>query len=351
VLSIRRPGPRPFAEGRFFRELMWAGRQVGIRLIIFSPLDIDWERGRVLGFVYVPSRGWRSRYYPVPRLIYDRLFPSSGTWGLYYNQVIRMRRVFRVRMLNRGLRGKWQMYRIVRRYEDLRPYLPETRLGSYRNLSVMLAKYSTVFVKPVFGSGGKGICRIQRGRDGYLVDRSGRPRIRTHSLLGVIYALGGINRRYLIQQGLKLNYLNGRTFDVRSIVQRNGQGEWQVSGKAIRAGRRGRITSNLHTGGRAYNVSSVLQQYFPDRAEEIEKEMEALAVRVAEVMSQRAGPLCDLGLDMGVDVNGKVWLIEVNSKPGRTVFLRMGDREGRRRVVQTLMEYARYQIDQQRQRR
>lgn len=348
-MTTRRAGVRPFPEGRFLRELSQAARLVGVRLIVFSPLDISWGQGSVLGFTYRKGVGWQARQHPVPRVVYDRLFPSSGRWQLYFSQVARMRRTFRVTMMGRGLHGKWQMYRIVRRYEDLRPYLPETRLGSMQNLARMLSKYEVVFVKPIFGSGGKGITRIRRWRGGYTVERVGRPRLRVASLAGVASALGGISRRCLVQQGLKLDHLRGSTFDIRSIVQKNGEGQWQISGKAVRVGRRGRITSNLHTGGRAYSVPSVLQRCFPDRAEAIERELESLAIRAAEVMNKHAGPLCDLGLDMGVDSDGKVWLIEVNSKPGRKVFLQIGDREARERAVRTLMEYAKYLVEQRSQ--
>lgn len=348
-MTTRRPGMRPFAEGRFLRELSQAARIVGVRLIVFSPLDINWAQRRVLGFTYSKGGGWQARNYPVPRIVYDRLFPSKGLWTLYFRQVARMRRAFRVTMMGRGLHGKWQMYRIVRRYEDLRPYLPETRLASARNLGIMLSRYDTVFVKPVFGSGGTGIASVQRWRGGYIVNSVGRPRLRVSSLPGVISVLGGLNRHYLIQQGLKLNYLKGSTFDIRAIVQKNGEGQWQVSGRAVRMGRRGKITSNLHTGGRAYTVPAVLEHCFPQRAEEIGQELDNLAIRVAEVMTKHAGPLCDLGLDMGVDNEGKVWLIEVNSKPGRKVFLQMGDRESRKKVVRTLVEYAKYLGEQRSQ--
>lgn len=351
VMTARRPGARPFVEGRFLRELSYAARQVGMRLIVFSPLDINWGQRRVLGFTYRRGVGWQGRYYPVPRIVYDRIFPSRGMWGLYFGQVARMRRAFRVTMMGRGLHGKWQMYRIVRRYEDLRPHLPETRLGSVRNLAIMLNRFDLVYVKPVFGSGGKGIARIRRWRGGYIVDRVGRPRLHASSLASVVAALGGMSRRYVVQQGLRLNYLRGSTFDIRAIVQKNGEGQWQVSGKAVRMSRPGRITSNLHTGGRAYSVPALLQRCFPDRAEELEQELDKLAIRVAEVMNRHAGPLCDLGLDLGIDANGKIWIIEVNSKPGRKVFLQMGDREGRQRVVRTLMEYAKYLSEQRNEQR
>lgn len=166
------------------------------------------------------------------------------------------------------------------------------------------------------------------------------------SATGLSALLAGTRRRYVVQQGLDLAYLQGSPYDVRSIVQKNGQGEWQVTGKAARIGRRYSITSNLHTGGFARTVPTILQAYFPDRAEEIEQQIDHLAIRIAQVMEQKAGPLCDLGLDMGVDRQGNVWILEVNSKPGRKVFRHTGDRLARRLSVETPMAYARYLIEQ-----
>jgi len=52
-------------------------------------------------------------------------------------------------------------------------------------------------------------------------------------------------------------------------------------------------------------------------------------------------PLGEIGLDLGVDRRGRVWLIEVNAKPFRKVF----DAGPKRRVFLSFrrpMAYARY---------
>lgn len=346
VMSTRRAGGHPFPEGGYFRQLIRAGRRLGIRVIAFSPLDINWANGTVFGFTHNGS-SWQARRYPVPRVVYDRIFASHGQWAYYSSSVGRMRRTYRVRFMGRGLHGKWQFYRIARRFEDLKPYIPETHMVTGTNAVLsMLNKYRTVYLKPVFGSGGKGILRVTRRGGVYVVRSSGTGVSRALSAAELPAVLSGARRRYVVQQGLDLAYLRGSPYDVRSIVQKNGEGQWQVTGKAARIGRRHSITSNLHTGGHARTVPEILQAYFPERAAEIEQEIDSLAVRVAQVMEQKAGPLCDLGLDMGIDRQGRVWLIEVNSKPGRKVFRHTGDRDARRRSIETPMAYARYLLEQ-----
>lgn len=344
VLSTRRAGAHPFPEGGYFRQLMKAGRRLGIRVIAFSPLDINWANGTVLGFTHNGS-SWQAGRYPVPRIVYDRIFASRGHWQRYWSNARRMRQTYRVRFMGRGLHGKWQFYRIARRVPELKPHIPETHVITGTGIVLaMLNRHRTVYLKPVFGSGGRGIIRVTRRGSMYLVKMSGGGR-RTLSAAELPAVLAGTGRRYVVQQGLDLAYLQGSPYDVRSIVQKNGEGEWQVTGKAARIGRRHSITSNLHTGGHARTVQAVLESYFPDRAAEIEQEIDSLAIQVAQVMERRAGPLCDLGLDMGIDRQGKVWLIEVNSKPGRKVFRLTRDREARRLSIETPMAYARYLIE------
>lgn len=53
------------------------------------------------------------------------------------------------------------------------------------------------------------------------------------------------------------------------------------------------------------------------------------------------GPLGELGLDLGIDRRGRVWLIEVNAKPYRKV-LDAGPKKGVRLSFRRPMAYARH---------
>lgn len=64
-----------------------------------------------------------------------------------------------------------------------------------------------------------------------------------------------------------------------------------------------------------------------EKAEEILRECHELAHQTALTLESHFGRMMEFGLDIGVDVDGRVWLIEVNPKPGREVFREMGDRE------------------------
>ncbi|WP_368784377.1 YheC/YheD family protein, partial [Acinetobacter baumannii] len=57
-------------------------------------------------------------------------------------------------------------------------------------------------------------------------------------------------------------------------------------------------------------------------------------------LEQRHGRLVELGIDIGIDRQGKVWLIEVNSKPGRASFRRIEGGKYYREVRLNPLRYA-----------
>lgn len=54
----------------------------------------------------------------------------------------------------------------------------------------------------------------------------------------------------------------------------------------------------------------------------MENRIKETSIRICNALEGHVkGPLGELGLDIGVDYQQKVWLFEANSKPGRHIFL------------------------------
>lgn len=65
---------------------------------------------------------------------------------------------------------------------------------------------------------------------------------------------------FLIQLGIPLQLLGGCFHDYRMLVQKNGQGGWELTGMAARVGAARSITSNLHGGGHAVRAETLLKE-------------------------------------------------------------------------------------------
>ncbi|MDA8234746.1 MAG: YheC/YheD family protein [Clostridia bacterium] len=342
-------------QGLFFRELAAASRSSGVLLYVFSSADINWLNGRIEGYVHQPGPGrgqWIKGSFPFPNAIYDRII----SWHLApedYEAKCRLRSLQGIIMFNPHMGDKWHFHTILAGEREIASFLPETQNFVARNgLAEWFKHFSEIYIKPRLGSQGKGIIKINRfGKKGYLfqlVQQRGQQMKVVFPTLqqlekGILNIING--KRCLIQQGLALALWQGRVFDIRVLTQKNGQGIWMVTGMACRIGKKESIVSNVHGGGRAVTVDTVLGQLFgrkPGMVRHILNQVKSLSIKVSEKIEQYHGLVGELGIDVGVDKNGGVWLIEVNPKPGRSVFRRLGDIAARKRAVDNPVAYINY---------
>jgi glutathione synthase/RimK-type ligase-like ATP-grasp enzyme len=130
------------------------------------------------------------------------------------------------------------------------------------------------------------------------------------------------SRPYIVQQGLSLLTFKDSTFDIRVIYQKNGDGEWGIGKKFVRVAPHGSSISNLSRGGTAETYKKVLAAIFNQNGELIKsknEELNNICQTVATTLETNSQQIYgELGLDIGIDNEGNLWLIEVNSKPRKT---------------------------------
>ncbi|GAB2723138.1 YheC/YheD family protein [Paenibacillus thermoaerophilus] len=335
-------------ERTYFRKMTVAGRKLGLDVAVFTPQDLSADGKQVYAHQYSPdAKTWTRRWIPLPHLIYDRCRYQESE---RFRQFREFRKKYaHLTFLNKPLANKWAMHQTLAKNEEIRKHLPETRIyRDSRDLLGLLSQQRLVYMKPVNGTGGRGILRIEKiSGDQYLVEGRDRkrnilaPRRIRKDQLHVRLSAWGLRNRYLVQQGIRIELPDGRVHDFRLLIQKNGKGEWEVTGYAGRIGAKRSITSNLHGGGQAVAVDRLLKERFgEEKAESIQANMRSLGEKVAKYVESQYGQLCELGIDLAVDPKGHIWLIELNPKPGREVFSRLGDRQAYAKAIRQPLEYA-----------
>ncbi|GAA4711961.1 YheC/YheD family protein [Brevibacillus fulvus] len=339
-------GPH-FLEKAYYKKLTLIGRKLGIRVFVFSPRHVDFEARQVTGFAYRQGI-WQRKTFPLPQVIYDRVFI-----GPHYRQykpfIEKLQNDPEITFLGRGLSGKWQVYKILSQSPELEKWLPETHPFSFVRLRDMLERYDAAVIKPMAGTHGRSVIRIAKSENKYEVsgrDRQNQPMqkiFKTSRGMQLFLKNFTAGRKFLLQPYLHLHTPDGTPFDVRVLVQKNGIGQWQTTGKAVRAGDKTSITSNLHGGGRALPLSDFLAEYYTEEQQQaIEEELDQIIEQLPPFLEEYHGRLVELGIDIGIDTDGQVWIIEVNSKPGRTVFRQINDQKARLRSLTQPVSYAHY---------
>lgn len=359
ILSHRTGKPlRLFGEqSSFLKKLIRAGRSMNILVFVFSPAEVNWKPGLIYGYTLTGTGGeetWRQGIYPLPDVIYDRgLFPP----GDYRRAATEFRKKMRAaaagRYFNPAFFGKWKTHRWFMEHPTLRLHLPETVLAEKDNdVTGMIERHPEVYLKPVGGSSGRGIIKITRQTDDkYSYERriKGRPErsqeLSTAELITILRPTL-VKRKHIVQEGIRLAKYMGRTFDIRALVQKDGSGRWSLTGLAARVAAPNAFITNVHAGGKAEKVSTALGEAFSFNSqlqEIILSGLQHLSLLACSWIEQRTGQkFGEIAVDLGVATDGRVWLIELNAVPGRTVFRRIGAPAVADRALTRPLEYTRF---------
>jgi glutathione synthase/RimK-type ligase-like ATP-grasp enzyme len=342
---VKRDEPR-FPEKGYYQKLTEIGRKHGIRVFVFSPRQADFARRQVVGFEYHKGQ-WRRQLFPFPAVVYDRCF-ISASYRHYKPFIERLQKDPQVIFMGLGLSGKWEVHQILLQSPQLAPYLPETLPFSMQSFFSLLKRDGTTILKPAVGTHGAGVIRIDTSPTSYSIigrDHRNQPFTRRMKTLAAVkrfvrrFTLG---RTFLVQSYLSLHTPAGDPYDVRVLVQKNEAGNWVTTGKAVRIGN-SNITSNLHGGGKAIPLAAFLNRYFSaEKRTAIEQQIDEIVRILPPFLEEHHGRLTELGIDIGIDTKGNVWIIEVNSRPGRSVFRLTNDRDARIRSVTLPVKYAQY---------
>ncbi|GIP27865.1 endospore coat-associated protein YheC [Paenibacillus sp. J23TS9] len=350
ILTLYMNEQKHLEEKPVYQKMIIEGRKVGLDVFVFTPMDVNESKQKIYALEYDAKKGtWGRSWRSFPHMIYDRCRIQKG---YRFTQLLQFRRRYsHLLFLNRPLRNKWTIYEVLSRKPEFKKYLPETHLyHGFTDAHQMLKRKPVIFLKPINGTGGRGILRIERLKENsqyYIQGRNQQRKIiapqKIHaSRLGSVLHSWNMKDRYLVQEGIPIDLPDGRVHDYRMLVQKNREGIWQLTGIAGRVGAPRSITSNLHGGGHAVTMNSILDKWIEDaeNRQKVEKRAEKLGIGVAAFLEGQYGALCELALDLAINKKGHIYLLEVNPKPAREVFSQIGDADMYRQAIVRPLEYA-----------
>lgn len=305
---------------QMFRYVLGAARQAGILAYVFTPEAVNWTQRIVRGVEWRGGR-WQPGHFPLPDVVYNRVPNRVLEQSSAVTAVKRQLRRLNTPYFNPRFLNKLDLYRFLAKTKASR-FLPWTRLvRSSHDIETALKRFPIIYLKPKNSFAGKGILRVGRSAGAwslrYRVDGVNRKLLYSDqvALCAALRKLMG-RRTYMVQQGLKLARFKGRQFDARLLAQKNGKGEWQITGVGVRVAGRGSITTHVPNGGYIAPVREVLNAVFPGNQAEIYGRIEDVALTVAPLIEQGCRQsFGEMSMDIGIDSQGHTWFFEANAKP------------------------------------
>lgn len=233
--------------------------------------------------------------------------------------------------------SKWSKYKILKRSADLASHLPDTRPMEESTLWDLLGKYGKVILKPSSSWGGSGVIQVSsKGNDQYKVHAESRKRTLSGKANLYDYVKKKLSRNYIVQRRIPLARVNGRPFDLRVMAQRRKHSNWGVTGKLAKVAGKGYIVTNIaRSKGTVIPVESAIQRSALKGSSQkaLLSKIDTVALRAAKRLSQSYSGIRTIGIDMGLDHRGKVWIIEANFAPATSLFRKLKNKSMYRKII------------------
>lgn len=305
----------------FLNELASLCRIYGAIVCVFAPDDVNWDTQTIKGMVE-RNGTWHKQAVPLPQCIYNRLSSREAEQSDQVAALIQRFRERQIPFFNQHFLNKWQVHQALAAQPEAAAYLPRTVLyESIEELKQMLREHRTVYAKPTNGSMGKGIVRVSRQPQGYWLQQANGRISRFPNALALHRQLQKLkgSHTYLLQQSLPLIRAEQRAADFRALVQKNKTGQWGVTSLVARLGSNS-VVSNVARGGSIMSAVRALHLCGPWKQgrRPTPNMLKQAALRLAAALERALpGHYAEFGIDLGVDTSGRIWLLEVNSKPSK----------------------------------
>lgn len=303
----------------FCEELQQRITELGGLFYVFRIHDLD---GEDMSGYYCENGKWLYSKLPLPDVIYNRVHSRRLEQIELFTSFRSFLEQKKIPLFNDRFLSKWEIHQYLIQENELHPFLPETCIFSHESLYDLINKYNVVFIKPAHGSQGKNIIKLINEADSVLCQTSQQPDSKKYKKNELFLQLRAqlSNKIYIVQQGVHLIHYQDRAMDFRVLVHKNQLHSWKVTSIVARISAEQQFVSNLAKGGEVMKPFNALNSYFDKgQSSRLISAMKELSIQAADTVSRHTdGVTGELGIDIGVDSSGGLWIIEINSKPSKS---------------------------------
>jgi hypothetical protein len=302
---------KPFAGNEIaFQRIQLALQQTGGLSFVFTPDGLNNES--TVGYIYDFSEQlWRRAVFPHPDVVYNRIPFRKLEGKTSFQNSKEQLQALSIPYFNECFFHKWETFQKFSENPMLLPYLPKTfKLADINSFKQMTDQFKQVYLKPCSGKKGKGIMLVERNDDSTWNVETITRRTKSVSYIELLdeWLRPLLQKEYIIQQGISPLKWNGARFDYRVFVHRKNHKDFTISGIGVRQSQGQQVTTHVPAGGRIVSFSDLP---FP----EDESTLCDIGSLVGRTLLDHYQNVGEFSMDIGKNVNGELFLFEVNSKP------------------------------------
>jgi len=289
----------------------------GVEFFYFTPRKVNFDTRTINGKVLEDGQ-WQERVMPFPDVIYNAGSPEK----LSVSKEIIEKLKKEIPFTTHSIGNKWNVMERLKEAKEFDQYIIPTEI--VKNIDVFhsyIAHHKKIVFKPIDGRKGKGIYFILKMGKHFEVRQNSENRMYTEPQLNLLIQELLATGTFIMQPYIQSKMKSGQVYDFRLHVQKDGEGKWVVTTVYPRIAPHGSIIPNINNGGYTNYLDPFLEQEFQEEAYNIRRMLEhfslSLARHLDEIQMTKFGEVIDeIGIDVGLDAQQRIWVYEVNWRPG-----------------------------------
>lgn len=284
----------------------------GIHFFYFSFDNVDFDNMKIDGWVYEEGK-WLQKQVDFPAVVINSCNPKTE------NQTKILKKLKKHATLTSFPVGnKMKVYKKVKKAKVFASYLiPSTILHKTENLISFLKNQPRTVIKPLSGNHGKKVFFIEKTEEQFKVTEEFNTMYMNEKELNRFIQPIITRQKFLMQPFIECKTKNGLTYDFRLHVQKNGEGKWEINLIYPRISGNAKMISNISSGGYRGELASFLKEEFGEDSKKVRESLETFALTFsAHFDTLYEHSFDELGIDVGIDSDQRLWMFEVNWRPG-----------------------------------
>lgn len=289
----------------------------GADLIYFTLKNVNFDKKKINGYIYI-NGDWKKTESPFPDVIYN--VGSPGNSDISNETFDKLKEM--IPFTSNSIGNKMSVYTRLKKAGEFSKYLiPSEYIHSSKELLDFLNIHHKIVFKPIVGHQGQGVTFIEKVDTNYKVLINTKNFIYNYDQFVDFVSEIVKEETYLAQPYINCKTKSGNAYDFRLHVQKDGLGSWVITSVYPRIGASGSIVSNISSGGATNTIDPFLKQEFGDDFFNIKRYLEVFSLQLANHMEKLqhqyfSESIDELGIDVGLDENKKIWIYEINWRPG-----------------------------------
>jgi hypothetical protein len=284
----------------------------GAEFCYFTARNVNFKEKTIKG-KYYEDGVWKEKIFPFPDVIINAANQNTPRQDLAERKLKEL-----IPFTSYPVGTKTSVYRrIIKGGKFAEHVIPYRFIRANQDVYDFLKLYGRVILKPIRGHHGNDVISITEQNGTYLIHEKLKTRNCYRFELDDYLDRLRHKQRFLVQKYINSRLRTGEPYDFRLHLQKNRQGKWTITIIFPRVGSVNRIITNLSQGSQMVELPRFLIHEFGDEAEFVEKMLRDFSLNfINHFESLYPYRFDELALDVGLDEDRKIWIYEVNWRPG-----------------------------------